>query len=608
MEPKAGQRIREYIIERALGEGGMATVYLAKHALLHNQVAIKVLKSNRKDLQQRMQKEGQVLFSLGHPNIIDLKDMFEEEGCLFLVMEYINGGALDEYLYQQPLPLEDALALFTQIVNGVAFAHEQNIIHRDLKPANIMLEKKQGTYIAKVADFGLVKMMNDKQNITQTGVAMGTPAYMSPEQIRQSKDATPASDVFSLGCILYEMLTGEQPFQGEDTFEILQAVVNQDPPQLTHARERWGEHLGSLLEGMLHKSPQKRIPNGQALLHSLRDKNAWDLTDISTTIAKNETVLSDPHTSAPPPSKTQVSIPTKTIANNDTQTQQSPQNAPKNMLPWLLGTSLVALLILIAIFFTPTEPPDSSAKQAVIPQSETASAHGDLVEMFQAKKDPFLVGLVPLEAVDIEENVAALLTDHLAHTLKGIPNVSLVQISSPIPSNETAILNWAGEQLDAFDVQFIVVGSVGRLGSKYIVSLRRITTSANPDTKARFDSSAYQLEEDMDALLDASPAIWQKIAQEEPQGISKEGIDNIIRQNSSDYMNCYANAPTLGDGRLTLKFVIRGSGRISKASLVSSDFKDEDFHNCLLEKSKRMLFPSSASEITIVQYPIMFGR
>ena len=196
MDLQIGQVIREYTIIRRLGEGGMATVFLAQHRLLKNEFAVKVLKGGQADLKERMHREGIVQFQLTHPNIVKLTDMFEEDNNLFLVMEYANGESLEELL-QHKMPLDRCIEVFTQIVTGVAFAHERGIVHRDLKPANIMFQETENGSVAKVADFGLVKIVGT-EGLTQSGIAMGTPAYMSPEQVER-KDLKPTSDVFSLG-------------------------------------------------------------------------------------------------------------------------------------------------------------------------------------------------------------------------------------------------------------------------------------------------------------------------------------------------------------------------------------------------------------------------
>src|SRR5215211_1581778 len=200
-----------YDVERELGQGGMATVFLASDVRYGRKVAIKVL---HEDLAmalggERFRREIQIATSLSHPHILQLFDSGEADGQLYYVMPYIEGESLRARIDREKiLPIEDALRITSEVASALDFAHRKNIIHRDIKPENILLQEGH----AVVADFGIaraVSSMNDQASLTQTGMSVGTPTYMSPEQAFADKAIDGRSDEYSLACVLYEMLTGQ---------------------------------------------------------------------------------------------------------------------------------------------------------------------------------------------------------------------------------------------------------------------------------------------------------------------------------------------------------------------------------------------------------------
>ena len=204
-----------YTIERELGRGGMATVYRAGDVKHHRTVAIKVL---RPELAaqlgpDRFLREVTIAASLNHPHILALYDSGDAGGFLFYVMPYVEGETLRARLdREKQLPVEDALGLTRQVASALSYAHARNVVHRDIKPENILLHEGE----AMVADFGIALAVSAAadERLTQTGIAVGTPAYMSPEQAASERAVDARSDVYSLGCVLYEMLAGEPPYTG----------------------------------------------------------------------------------------------------------------------------------------------------------------------------------------------------------------------------------------------------------------------------------------------------------------------------------------------------------------------------------------------------------
>src|SRR4030042_1406744 len=229
INPEPGDRIREYEIIEIIGKGGMATVYKARHTLINQIVAIKIMKPNlTADPQfcERFIREAQTQAQLtGHPNIVTMHNYIEEDDAYIIVMEYIDGIEIDgkkirtlaQYIEEcGALDIDHFKPILDGVIAGLGFAHEQNIIHRDIKPSNIMLSKKG---VVKISDFGIVQIVAD-QKITKTGIAVGTPKYMSPEQVR-GKALDGRSDIYSLGINMYEALTGQAPFKGDTDYEIM---------------------------------------------------------------------------------------------------------------------------------------------------------------------------------------------------------------------------------------------------------------------------------------------------------------------------------------------------------------------------------------------------
>jgi serine/threonine protein kinase len=219
-----------YRIERELGAGGMATVYLAEDQKPHRQVAVKVLRPELAAVigADRFLAEIRTTANLQHPHILALHDSGMADGFLFYVMPYIDGESLRERLTREKqLPVPDAVRIATEVASALGYAHSQRVIHRDIKPENILLH--DGT--ALVADFGiaLAATRAGGTRMTETGMSLGTPHYMSPEQAMGEREITPRSDIYGLGAVLYEMLTGEPPFTGPTAQAIVAKVMTSDP-------------------------------------------------------------------------------------------------------------------------------------------------------------------------------------------------------------------------------------------------------------------------------------------------------------------------------------------------------------------------------------------
>ncbi|MES2640211.1 MAG: tetratricopeptide repeat protein [Myxococcota bacterium] len=260
MQIAEGTSIDRYEVEYLLGEGGMARVYCVRHRRLDSRHALKVLTRATPYLTARLLKEGRAQGRLQHPHLLPVRDILTVQGKPALLMPLVLGPSLEALLRAGRLAEDEALALFRCLLDGLAFAHAQGVVHRDLKPANILLEVRHGQVHPLVADFGLVKMEEEGGHKTEVGHGFGTPAYAAPEQLRDASAATARADLFSLGVILAEMLTGSRPFAGEGIARILDA--HRLPPRLGGVEGP----LRSLLEALLQVAPEDRPVSCDAVL------------------------------------------------------------------------------------------------------------------------------------------------------------------------------------------------------------------------------------------------------------------------------------------------------------------------------------------------------
>jgi len=249
-----------YAIERELGAGGMATVYLAEDLKLHRKVALKVLRPELAAAlgPERFLREIEIAAKLHHPHILPLHDSGKADGFLYYVMPYVEGESLRDRLNREKqLPVEDALQIAREVADALGSAHRHDVIHRDIKPENILLEEGH----AVVTDFGIARAIDAAggEQLTQTGLAVGTPAYMSPEQAMGSQDLDGRSDLYSLGCVLYEMLGSEPPFTGATVESIVHQHIAVEPRPVTEVRPAVPAEVVAALSRVLSKAPADRF-------------------------------------------------------------------------------------------------------------------------------------------------------------------------------------------------------------------------------------------------------------------------------------------------------------------------------------------------------------
>jgi eukaryotic-like serine/threonine-protein kinase len=248
-----------YELEELVGTGGMSSVYRAHDRLLERDVALKVLHQQfvaDTDYVERFRREARSVAQLSHPNIVTVIDRGEQDGRQFIVFEYINGENLKALVEREgPLSEEDAVRLALQIARALGFAHDNGLVHRDVKPQNVLLN---GDGQAKVTDFGIARSLDVKGGLTQTGTVMGTSDYIAPEQARGSRvDAQ--SDIYSLGAVLYELLTGEVPFPGDNFVAVAMRHINEPPPSVRERRPDVSPRLDALIRRAMAKEPRDRF-------------------------------------------------------------------------------------------------------------------------------------------------------------------------------------------------------------------------------------------------------------------------------------------------------------------------------------------------------------
>jgi serine/threonine protein kinase len=265
-------KIGKYKIIRLIGEGGMASVYEAEHEMLGTKVAIKVLNpilSANAQIKERFRNEAKLMASLDHPNITKVIDFDEQPQQLSIVMEFLNGEDLNDKIKRNgPLTEKEITDVFSQTLSAFQYAHEKGIVHRDIKPSNIFILKNGHV---KILDFGIAKLFGQGNEMTQTGTQMGTPIYMSPEQVKADKSIDHRSDIYSLGVTMFYAINGKPPYNSDtdSQFDIFNKIVYEPLPELSG-----DSSLISILQRACQKDRDNRFQSCQEWLNEMNGKNS----------------------------------------------------------------------------------------------------------------------------------------------------------------------------------------------------------------------------------------------------------------------------------------------------------------------------------------------
>lgn len=272
-----GRKLGKYEMVERLASGGMAEVYKAFQPGVERFVAIKVMHSHlaeSTDFVQRFQREARSIGRLLHPHILRLIDFDVDGDIYYMVMEYLPGGTLRNYLNSQKrLPTDEALRLILQLADALAYAHQQGMIHRDIKPANVMFADETHQH-ALLTDFGIARLLNETEaRLTMPGAVFGTPSYMSPEAVR-SEVVDERSDLYSLGVILYEMVTGQRPYVADTPYSLLVKLAKEPLPPPRKLNPDLPDGIQQLLFKVLAKEPAKRFQSAAAFSVAVKQLQA----------------------------------------------------------------------------------------------------------------------------------------------------------------------------------------------------------------------------------------------------------------------------------------------------------------------------------------------
>ena len=270
MDQHVGKQIGNYEVLELIGKGGMAAVYRGYQPSMNRNVAIKIMAqqfSNEEIFIQRFENEARLIAQLEHAHILPVYDFGQQEGLLYIIMRYLPAGTLEDRIQKGGMPLKEVVHLFTQVGNALEYAHSKGVIHRDLKPANILIDAQDNAFLS---DFGIAKSLTETSNLTGTGGVVGTPTYMSPEQgLGDAIDAR--SDIYALGVMLFEMLTGRVPFTAENPMAVMLKHINDAPPNPSDINPAIPEAVSAIVLKALAKDPNERFQSAQDMADALAD-------------------------------------------------------------------------------------------------------------------------------------------------------------------------------------------------------------------------------------------------------------------------------------------------------------------------------------------------
>jgi eukaryotic-like serine/threonine-protein kinase len=322
-----------YELQDVAGSGGMSSVYRARDTVLERMVAIKILHDHFSDdpeYVERFRREARALAQLNHPNIVTVIDRGEFEGRQFIVFEHIEGENLKELIEREgQLPVDRALALVHQVARGLAFAHDHDVVHRDVKPHNVLIDEDG---VAKVTDFGIARSLEPTAGLTETGTLLGTSEYIAPEQASGAR-VDERSDQYSLAVVLYELLTGEPPYTGDNFMAVAMKHIQEPVPSVRDARPAVSPRLDAIIARAMAKRPEDRFPSTEAMMAALE--------------AARATTDSTPVPAARPDDGATESIPVP--GPLPPPIQRSRRRLPLPILIGLVGVGVAALVLALVI-------------------------------------------------------------------------------------------------------------------------------------------------------------------------------------------------------------------------------------------------------------------
>ncbi|MDX1614063.1 MAG: protein kinase [Candidatus Promineifilaceae bacterium] len=267
-----GTRLGQYEITEEVGQGGMAAVYRAYHSSMQRYVAIKIIRRSilgDRTIRERFTREARLIARLEHPHLLPVHDFAADHDPPYIVMRFLEGGTLKQVIEAGGMPQGEMLYMLRQIGSALDYAHRRSVVHRDLKPSNIMVDTEGNAF---VADFGIARVVDPSvEQLTVTGAVVGTPAYMAPEQIQDQENIDHRADLYALGVIVYEMLSGQHPFERESPIKILMAHLSERAPDIRAVKPTLPEGIGGVMQRALAKEPEQRFQTAEALVNAVSE-------------------------------------------------------------------------------------------------------------------------------------------------------------------------------------------------------------------------------------------------------------------------------------------------------------------------------------------------
>lgn len=481
-----GKQLGQYEVIRKLGDGGMATVYLARQQSIGRTVAIKMLPPHfmhDPTFMQRFEAEVKIAAELQHPRVLPVYDYGQVEGRPFIVMAHMAGGTLADRIKQGSMPLDEIVRLVSQIAEGLDHAHAKGVVHRDFKPSNVLLDENGNAYLA---DFGISKITESTINLTGSGV-VGTPAYMAPEMSSEGIVA-PSVDIYALGVTLFQMLTSKYPYNGETPLRVMMAHVTSPVPDVRVERPDLPEAIALVLQQAMAKRPQERYQTAGELAAALREAARETGLEMDYTPTQPEPSPAVPQTPSevpyktiptptPPPTgdegwQTAPSTPSSPMQGAEAprtpapqapvQRTPAPQTPPpaaappqkKRGFPWLLvlgggGVLLLALVGCIAAFFLLDIPSLFNDTPPVV-EPVTAEVNPATEEVLIPATEELVEPLVTEQVVQPTEPVdPGVGGDVLTFDIENLSSTAICHVLMSPSDSDT----WGGDQLDGEPIE-----------------------------------------------------------------------------------------------------------------------------------------------------------
>jgi len=461
-----GMTVSHYRIERKIGAGGMGEVFLAQDTRLNRNVALKFLSpeyTSDPEVKSRFMREAQAAAALNHPNIITVYEVAEHQNRTYIVMEYVQGESLKELMAKRDLRMSELIDIAMQISQGLAKAHQAGIIHRDIKPQNVLIDKDCR---ARIVDFGLAKLKGDIK-ITQSGSALGTVSYISPE-LAQGQQMDRRSDIFSLGVILYEMIAGRLPFQGENLAAILRSITNEQPQPLARYNNRVSPELQRIVSKVLSKDKAERYQHADDLLADLRGEKRASEQMRSSEFSVAGVI---------PPSR-------------------------RRLLSYLVPASVVFIVAFVLLVLRPFKLDIVPEESAIAEQSSLAVMYFDnLVD--PEDKDRLAQMITSLLITDLSESQYAMRVvsqQRLYDILKLVGNEDMTRVDKTVASEvaREAEVKWilTGDILQT-EPRIVLTSDISDAATGAILATQRVTGEEGEDLFSVVDKLTEQINEDL---------------------------------------------------------------------------------------------------------------